>query len=456
MKPRSLRLRLLLVSATSIAFALVLAGTAITSIFTSHLERSLAIGLEARLARLVALIDPNQPEPRLTEPMSDPRYDIPAGGLYWQIGDPLTGQVARSRSLWDTVLKLPVPLPAGGQIETARIAGPHAEEALVLGRRLSFERDDSIEERVLEIFVAEDTRVIRDADAAFRSDLLRALAILAIALVAATWIQVTLGLSPLDLIKRGIAGVRAGRSKTLEGDFPAEVMPLVAEVNDLLAVQDRSIEFARSRAADLAHGLKTSLTLLNGEAHELRLAGNAAAATAIERLTDDMSAVVDHQLRLSRLRHRSRTDMRSTALAAVAGKVVAAIKKTPEGRELQWDIAIPEEAVVALDTMDLTELLGVFVENAAKWARRRVELRASLIGPDVRIDIADDGPGLGEADLAMLGQRGRRLDESRPGHGLGLAIGREIVSLNDGQLSFGHSALGGLEVTATLRAGHPA
>lgn len=455
MKSPSLKLRLLLVSATSIALALLVAGLAITAIFSSHLERSLATGLEAQLARLVALIDPDQAEPRLMQPMSDPRYDTPAGGLYWQINDPSTGKATRSRSLWDTVLTIEATLPANGNIRVAKTSGPDDDETLALGRRLSFERDAGGDERVLEVFVAEDTEGIRAANAAFQGDLLRALAILAVVLIVATWAQVTLGLSPLDVIKRGIAAIRAGRSKTLDGRYPIEVMPLVNEVNDLLAVQDRSIEFARTRAADLAHGLKTSLTLLNGEAHALRRAGNAAAAAAIERLTADMSAVVDHQLRLSRLRHRARADLRSTPLAEVAGKVIAALKMTPEGRELEWDIDIPQGAVIALDAMDLTELLGVFLENATKWARRHVAIHARSAQEDVRITIADDGPGLDDDALSLLGQRGRRLDESRPGSGLGLAIGREIVSLNDGSLSFSRAAQGGLEVNVVMRAGNP-
>ncbi|MHB1111487.1 MAG: sensor histidine kinase, partial [Devosia sp.] len=105
MKAPSLKLRLLLVSATSIAVALLIAGTAITSMFSNHIERSLTVDLESQLARLVALIDPDPTAPRLTQPMSDPRYETPAGGIYWQVNDPADGTVTRSRSLWDTVLK---------------------------------------------------------------------------------------------------------------------------------------------------------------------------------------------------------------------------------------------------------------------------------------------------------------------------------------------------------------
>lgn len=421
--------------------------------FSNHLERSLTVDLESQLARLVALIDPDSTAPRLAQPMSDPRYETPAGGIYWQVSDPADGTVTRSRSLWDTVLKFETPLPEDGTVRVAKIAGPDADEALALGRRLSFERDGAMGDRVLEVFVAEDTEGIRAANAAFRVDLLRALAVLAVALIGATWVQMTLGLSPLGMIKRGVAAIRTGGAKALDGNYPAEVMPLVSEVNDLLATQDRSIEFARTRAADLAHGLKTSLTLLNGEAHELRRSGNAATAAAIEKLTASMSEVIDHQLRLSRLRHRARSDLRSTLVAGVAGKVIAALKMTPEGRALDWHVDIPEAAAIALDTMDLTELLGVYLENATKWARRKVSVSTRSANGKVSITIADDGSGLDAAALAKLGERGRRLDETRPGSGLGLAIGREIVALNNGSLSFGRSPAGGLQVEIVLHAG---
>ena len=452
MKPRSLKLRLLLVSTISITLALLVAGLAIESMFASHLERSLAAGLEAQLGRIVALVDPNPDVPRLTEPMPDPRYETPAGGIYWQVSSTSDGNVTRSRSLWDTVLAFDTALPENGTIAMAKIAGPDAGEALALGRRLTFERSAGPGERVLEIVVAEDTGGIRAANASFRVDLLRALGILAVALIGATWAQVTLGLSPLGAIKRGLAAVRTGQAKALGRDYPAEVMPLVSEVNDLLATQERSIEFARSRAADLAHGLKTSLTLLNGEAHELRRSGNASAAAAIERLAASMSEVIDHQLRLSRLRHRARSDLRSTPVAAIAGKVIAALKMTPEGRALDWHVDIPDSTAISLDAMDLTELLGVFLENATKWARHQVHIAAAAAPNEVAITISDDGPGLDDEALGVLGERGRRLDETRPGSGLGLAIGREIIALNDGSLAFGRAAAGGLAVRIGLRA----
>ena len=376
---------------------------------------------------------------------------MPAGGLYWQVTDPDTHATARSRSLWDTVLPYPTAAPIS-HTPTWRTS-----QTLPDGRWWpSFSGCPSKGMPAkpiasLDLVVAETTSGVDAANAAFRSDLVRALAVLALVLIGAGWLQVLLGLAPLDVIKRGIAAIRSGNSHHLEGAFPKEVMPLVAEVNELLDLQERSIAFARERAADLAHGLRTSLTLLNGHAYSLRQQGSDGPAAAIESLVDDMTATIDHQLRLSRLRHRSRSDRQSTLVAPVLDKIVATLRLTPAGQNVNWSIAVPPDGQVALDTMDLTELLGVLVENATKWAKSAVSLAVEVSDNDrVMICIEDDGPGLDEAQIQSLGQRGQRFDSSQPGYGLGLAIAREIVSLNGADLQFARSALGGLSVGVLL------
>jgi len=444
----SLRLRLLLLSAASLIVVLIVAGIAFATTFAGHTQRVLEDHLLAELNRVVALVDAEAEEPGLRRPMPDARYETPAGGIYWQVRDPSTGKLSRSRSLWDVALD-GLPLQPGGDTASHEARGPDGQHVLTLGQSLAFERQDG-SDRQLEIVVAEDLADVDAANAAFQSDLVRSLAVLALVLMATSWATIELGLAPLRRIKQGIARIRSDGAKTLAGDYPSEVLPLVSEVNELLQVQETSIEFARERAADLAHGLKTSLTLLNGEAFELEKAGNLASARRIEQLTGAMSETIDHQLRLSRLRHRVRGDLQSTPLADTARKVVAAVKATPAGRQLSWDIELDEQLSVAIDAMDLSELLGVVLENGAEWAKSRVTLDCTRSGDRLALRIADDGPGLDEGALATIGRRGRRLDEQRPGTGLGLAIAREIVSLNSGTLGFSRSTLGGLAVSIDL------
>lgn len=444
----SLRLRLLLLAAASLIVVLIVAGFAFASTFAGHTQRVLEARLLAELNRVVALVDAAADQPGLRRPMPDARYETPAGGIYWQIRDPATGVTSRSRSLWDVVLA-PTPLPTGGDTATVSSTGPDGQRVLVVGQSLAFERQ-STTDRQLEVMVAEDLADVDAANAAFQSDLIRSLAILALILMATSWATIELGLAPLARIKQGIARVRFGGAKSLSGAYPSEVMPLINEVNELLETQERSIEFSRERAADLAHGLKTSLTLLNGEAFELERAGNMASARRIEQLTGSMTATVDHQLRLSRLRHRVRGDGQSTPLAEAVRKVVAAVKATPAGRQLEWEALVEDDPKVAVDAMDLSELLGIVLENAAEWARSKVAVDARLEGERVRLLIMDDGPGLDDAALATIGKRGKRLDEQRPGTGLGLAIAREIVSLNGGTIAFSRAGAGGLAVAIEL------
>lgn len=449
MKEPSLRFRLLVLSVLSVVLVLSVAGLSISTIFANHVQRSFERGLSTQLERLVALVNAAPDLPRLRQPMADARYDTPGSGVYWQVTDPASGAAARSRSLWDTTLPVPASLPEDGASIAQETVGASGEVALAIVRALRFD-DGQGGERPLVLMVAEATSSVSATNSAFQADLLRALAIIGVALIGTSWLQVQLGLAPLSVIKRGISTIRSGQSRTLAGRFPAEVMPLVSEVNELLAAQERSIRFARDRAADLAHGLKTGLTRLNMEAHGLREMGRAEAADRIETLTAEMAATIDHQLRLARLRHRTRSDFRSAPLEAVLRKVMAAVRSTPEGGRLDWRLEGNTEVAILLDVMDLTELLGVILENAAEWAATRVAVNVSTGSGQCRIVIEDDGPGLDDSALSGLGQRGRRLDEARPGSGIGLAIAREIVDLNSGTVAFARAPLGGLSVTLTL------
>lgn len=436
-------------SAAWIGLALVLAGFAISSMFSTHLERTLQADLETQLNRLVALIEPADKQPRPTQPLADPRFSLPLGGLYWQVSDPVSHAIAKSRSLWDTTLSFDKPGLTDGAFHTIHFTGPKGVPALALVRRLTFDTEPG-QKRTLDLTVAEDLTGLQKASASFRAELTRDLVVLAVILVLAAWMQVTLGLRPLASIRRGLEAIRTGRNRKLEGAFPIEVMPLVMEVNQLLATQEKSITFARDRAADLAHGLKTGLTVLTAEAESLRRQGNTASAQAIDQLAEDMAVTIDHQLSLSRLRLRSRVDHYATHLSQRAHKVVATLKKTPRGRDLVWTTDIDPDLIVDLDTPDLTELLGIVVENAAKYARTGVKVTARRAGGIARLDVEEDGPGLAPEQMSGLGVRGVRLDQRKPGSGLGLSIAREIADINQGEISFAASPLGGLKVTLTL------
>jgi signal transduction histidine kinase len=211
------------------------------------------------------------------------------------------------------------------------------------------------------------------------------------------------------------------------------------------------VEDARAWTADLAHGLKTPLTALGADAQRLRARGETGMAEDLEQLAQSMRRRVDRELIRARLRSEASGRAQHADLLKIARGVVATLKRTPSGESLAWEIEASGPAQVRLSPDDLAELLGNLLDNAGKWARARVRIVLSR-HHGWRLTIEDDGPGVPEEQRTRLGQRGVRLDEQTAGTGLGLAIARDIVAAYDGQLKFGLSRLGGLEVRLDLPA----
>lgn len=446
MKQRSLRLRLLIGAAIWVAVTVLITGAAIFYLFRSSVERDTRADLEASLDRLAALIEPEAEGALLREPLPDPRYELPYGGVYWQVQELDGAVVERSRSLWD--YELPIPAATTDQQQLATLAGPDGQALAALSRRVDF--DAAADQRTYLITVAEDRSILDQTISEFGGDMALALLTLGLATLAAAWLVVQTGLSPLDAVRRGVEGIRRGAAEKLVDSYPAEVMPLVGEVNELLSLRDKSVEFARSRAADLAHGLKTPLQVLTATADKLRKAGDRANATAIDDILAEMSDRIDYQLRLARLRLRAQSDVISTSLNTVLSRTVSVIRQTHEGESLAWNVETGTDVAVDIDSHDLLELVGVLLENAAKWAKSRVDVTVREGGGSVEVTIADDGPGLTEEQITRLGVRGRRLDESRRGSGFGMAIAMEILELNNASAVLGRSEHGGLSVTLRL------
>ena len=220
-------------------------------------------------------------------------------------------------------------------------------------------------------------------------------------------------------------------------------------MNSLLARNDRAIQFARARADDLAHGLKTPLAVLTATAGRLRAQGDASNAGVLELLSEEMAERVDYQLRLAQLRMRSAEHVLNASLDQALLRSVAVIRKAGRGPEIFWRLDA-DKANVDMDPHDLMELVGVLLENAAKWANTQVEVICRPNGEMAEFIVGDDGPGLSDEDIAKLGKRGGRLDEERSGTGFGIAIAREILELNGGTLTLARSEAGGLQTTVRI------
>jgi signal transduction histidine kinase len=440
----SLRLRLVAGGIVAILLALTIAGAGLTLLFERHVTRTLADDLDVHLKQLLAGIDVNANEQlEITRPPADPRFADPLSGLYWQVSDH-RDELLRSRSLWDTTMALPPDDPGPGEVHHHEIAGPGGNRMLVAERVIKLAIGGS--DVPVRVAVAADLARVSTAAAAFAKDLIIALAVLGLVLALATSIQVSLGLRPLDLLRRGIADIRAGRRRHLPAAVPAEVRPLVEEVNALLDAQEREMESSRSRAADLAHGLKTPLAALVTDAARLHARGEHAIAEDIEAVGDAMSRHVDRELARARVSIGLRRGLREmTDLAPLVRSLAETLARTPAGMRIAFELHIPEDMRVPFERTDLAEVLGNVLENAARHAATRVRITAGTDQRGPAITIEDDGEGIAPALLPRVLERGVRLDQRREGAGLGLAIVQDVLDAYGWRLDLARSELGGLK-----------
>ena len=234
-----------------------------------------------------------------------------------------------------------------------------------------------------------------------------------------------------------------GRITRMGEDWPVELRPVAAEIDDLLTSRDAETERARARAADLAHGLKTPLQALMGEAARLRSEGATDQADGIEDTARAMRRTVDREL--ARARTAARAIDAQCDPALVADRLITVLRRTPDGAELEWTQNIPLGLSVALHEADLAEAMGALLENAARHARSHVEVSARDDGAYLLLSTKDDGPGIPQAQRAALMRRHARADEA--GTGLGLSIASDIAEAAGGRLMLGTGAPG---LNATL------
>ncbi len=446
---RSLRLRLVLAGAAAVALALALAGVGLVALFAAHVERRAAAELSVQLDQLIAgLAEGSDGRLAVTAPPADPRFRRPLGGLYWQVE---ADRTLRSRSLWDQALALPPDALPDGAVHVHRLSGPAGGTVLVLERSVTLPGRGRGE--AVRVAVAMDAADLAAAVDAFRGDLAVYLAVLGAVLVLAAVVQVAVGLGPLATVGERVTAVRSGASRRLGTDFPDEVRPLAAEVDALIAARENDVERARDRAGVLAHGLKTPLQALLGEAGRLREAGLAERAEAVEEIALSMRRHVERELARARIAVAARTAR--VEIRPVVDRVLGVVRRTPDGTRLSFENAVEPGLFAALDPDDLAEALGALVENAARHASARVAIRSVTADGTASIVVADDGPGLPAEAVEAVRRRGGRLDEAHPGEGFGLSIATEIAEAVGGAIVLANG-LHGLEARLDLPRGAPA
>jgi len=373
-------------------------------------------------------------------------------GKYWQIAEPMAGggvrPLVRSRSLWDADLKIPAEQAAllasnPGKPVTYDTRGPLNEplRALATQARLP-NRAAPV------IFVSAEDRSPVDRDVrGFITATAIAFVLLGLGIVGAVVIQVRVGLDPLFVLQREVASVRRGKLERLQSRYPTELTPLADELNALLAHNQDVVERQRTHVGNLAHALKTPLSVMLTEAGQQP----GTLSEVVARQAETMRQQVDHHLRRARASARMQGSGERTSVAEVLDELSRTMERIflAKGLSIDWDA--DEQLFFLGERQDLLELAGNAMENAGKWCRGKVRVRATQLSPEqLQLVIEDDGPGLSPADRAAATGRGTRLDETAPGSGLGLSIMDELARAYGGALRLGESRMGGLKVELDL------
>jgi signal transduction histidine kinase len=434
MTGNSIRFRLWSAATISILVALAIAGAGLRYLFELNVERRIVSELTVDLNDLIGATTFAADGRLSVSPiLTDPRFGNPLSGYYWQVEDIASGSLARSRSLWDTTLAIPDRETNGELRKGKEFKGPGGELVIAVERTII-----DASGRSFRAIVAEDHRTVETSVSAYVRDLAPALILLAAALMAAFFIQITVGLAPLENLRVAVRNVIAQRTARLEVVAPSEVQPLADEINRLLEAQEKALARARSRATDLAHGLKTPLQVLSADIRALRKKGETDLADEIEKSTGAIRRHVERELARARL-VPGISGKASCRVSETAAGVIAVVKRTPSGQQLSFKIEVSEDLMAPVDEGDLSEILGNLVENAARYAKSSVRVDASATTGEVIIAVADDGPGIPDTDRESALSRG---DSKGSGSGLGLAIVSDIVEAYGGRLSMTNATPG--------------
>ncbi len=449
---------------TAVAWTLVvlpLAGVLIyslyrTEIVTSHDRRVLLLMTVLRNES----IERGGEEPGLPKDVGEPFFAVSQSGWYWQIKplDDKPGRRLVSDSLADDTYPLPSEnnvAPLDNEQRWAVSIGPNNQVLRVAEVMHVF--GEGPEAKRYSISVAGTLADVERSLASFRARLIQALSLAGVGLLFVTLFQVRFGLYPLRQVEQALAAIRAGNATRLEGNLPSEIAPLQVELNALLKSNQDIVERARTQVGNLAHALKTPLAVLINEARD----DKSALAMRVNEQTELMRDSVTRYLNRARMAANVGIIGRATEVRSVGESLSRTLQKIYRDRDLLVDVTCPEDLRFRGERQDLEEMLGNLMDNACKWAAGRVNLTAAL-QPDgadaptsrrLEILVEDDGPGLSPEQLSAPIQRGRRLDETKPGSGLGHSIVAELAQANGGTFELAASAtLGGLQARLVLPA----
>lgn len=451
MTRNSLGLRLFLIASVWSVIMLAIAGFILTALFRQAVERAFDDRLNVFITALVAEIALSPEEPKAPGNLGEPRFEQPLSGWYWQIASLKRGtRIVGSGSLWDEGFDLPSRRgvePDKTRTRRGYANGPAEQRLRIVEREIRFS-----EKRAFSIAVAGNDEEIQQRIETFRNNVILTFVVFAVGLAITVFLIVRFGLRPLERMRLALQAIRSGKMERLDTNYPDEIQPLANDLNALLQSNQEIIERSRTHVGNLAHALKTPLSVITNEAHRRDTEFSA----KVSEQADVMRTQIAHHLDRAQMAARSKVIGVITDANEVVDSLGRAMVKIHERRGLDIGVDHPSVARFKGERQDLEEMIGNLFDNACKWARSEVTLTMS-VEPATRehdgclvINIDDDGPGLTKEQRLDAVKRGRRLDESVPGSGLGLSIVTELAQLYGGSFTLEEAPIGGLRCILRL------
>ncbi|MGI9483704.1 MAG: sensor histidine kinase [Hyphomicrobiales bacterium] len=453
----SLSFRLVVISAIWSIVILAITGVLLAQLFRTSIERSFDARLQTHLDGLLANIElTTENDLQIARSLPEPQFSLPFSGWYWQVLPPSGSKVdpATSISLLDQKLDLNLATSRKTSKEGDEVyylVGPENETLRAFEQKLRLARSNEL----FTFVVAADMKEVEWQVSNFIRTLLLTLGTLACGLALVTFFQVRFGLRPLRRLRDGLIVVRAGKAKRLEGEYPQEIQPVADELNLLLQSSDEVVERSRTQVGNLAHALKTPISVINNEARPQKSKFSKKVLEQTQLMKDQVDLYLDRARRAARARSLHAV----TEVEPVLKSLARTLERINVESGIKVEVDCTENARFRGEKQDLEEMVGNLLENAFKFAKKKIELqaiwRASKMDEGrVWIDlfVRDDGPGLTPAQRHQAVQRGQRIDESKPGSGLGLSIVSEIAGMYGGKIKLDESQVGGLEVKLKLPA----
>jgi signal transduction histidine kinase len=454
MRANSLSFRLTFFSALVSLILLASAAIFLAQVFTTALERNFDGRLRGVLDGLLANVELGADGALAMDvPVSDPRFGVALSGWYWQVLPPVGKELPdlASESLLEVRLAATPEMLAqrnGEGIASFYMVDAENKRLRVIEQKFKlFGGEDEYS-----FLVAGNFDELKEEIRTFHRTLYVVLGLLGVGLLAAVFLQVNLGLRPLKRMQESLSAIRSGRAEKLEGSFPSEIQPVAEELNLLIQANTEIIDRARTQVGNLAHALKTPLSVLTNEAQ----ATKGPLANKVEEQARVMRDHVNLYLDRARRAARAQTIGSVCEVEDVLQGIGRTLARINRDRGISFDVKVAPGLKFRGERQDLEEMMGNLMDNAGKWATQAVTATAAPepVGEDGRhwltIDVDDDGPGIPAEKRVEAMKRGRRLDETKSGSGLGLSIVTETAAMYGGRIELGDSPTGGLRVKLRL------